>query len=109
MLDEAFEDAQKNLGSAAMKEQGQEQFNTQFMAAQLLHDMSRRGYDAGGLADMSEGTLGEFDTAKSKWKWKYDEGIRNLMNNGFSLKDAINEMYNKYQLMPYKGFNIGVT
>ena len=108
-LDEAFDDIQQNLGSAAMKEQGKEQFNTQFMAAQLLHDMSRRGYDAGGLADMSEGTLGEFDTAKSKWKWKYDEGIRNLINKGFSLKEAIDEMYNKYQLMPYKGFNIGVA
>ena len=109
ILDEAFENAQENLGSAALKEQGKEQFNTQFMAAQLLHDLSRKGYDAGGLADMSEGTLGEFDTAKSKWKWKYDEQIKGLMNKGFSLKEAIDEMYNKYQLMPYKGFNIGVA
>jgi len=107
--DEAFENASENLGSSAMKEQGKEQFNTQFMASQLLHDLSRKGFDAGGLADMSEGTLGEFDTAKSKWKWKYDEHIRNLMGKGLSIKEAIDEMYNRYQMMPYKGFNIGVS
>ena len=97
------------LGSSALRERAEKQFDTQFMAAQLLHDRSRGKFDQGGLADMSEGTLESFDVAKSKWKWKYDEQIRGLMGKGFSLKEAIDEMWNKYQMMPYKGFSMEVT
>ena len=96
-------------GESPFKEKGRRQFDTQFMASQLLHDRSRGKFDTGGLANMSENTLGEFDTAKSKWKWKYDEQIRGLMDRGFSLKEAIDEMYNKYKMMPYKGFSMGVA
>ena len=92
-----------------LREQAEKQFDTQFMAAQLLHDRSRGKFDQGGLADMSENTLEGFDMAKSKWKWKYDEQIRGLMGKGFSLKEAIDEMWNKYQMMPYKGFSMEVT
>ena len=106
MLDEAFENVSENLGSSAMKEQGKEQFNTQFMASQLLHDLSRKGYDSGGLADMSENALGEFDTARSTWKWKYDNKINELMDGGFTLKEAIDQLWNKGWGMPYKGFSL---
>jgi len=96
-------------GESPFKEQGQRQFDTQFMASQLLHDLSRGKFDQGGLANMSENALGEFDTAKSKWKWKYDEQVRGLMDKGFSLKEAIDEIYNKYKMMPYKGFSMGAA
>ena len=58
---------------------------------------------------MSENALGEFDVAKSKWKWKYDEQVRGLMNKGLSLKEAIDEIYIKYKMMPYKGFSMGAA
>ena len=104
--DEGFEPPPEE---SPLKEQGRRQFDTQFMASQLLHDRSRGKFDTGGLANMSENTLGEFDTAKSKWKWKYDEQIKGLMDRGFSLKEAIDEMYNKYKMMPYKGFSMGAA
>ena len=103
------DDTMSTLGSSELREQAEKQFDTQFMAAQLLHDRSRGKFDQGGLADMSENTLEGFDMAKSKWKWKYDEQIRGLMGKGFSLKEAIDEMWNKYQMMPYKGFSMEVT
>tara|TARA_R110002020_G_scaffold175464_5_gene367358 strand:+ start:2086 stop:3678 length:1593 start_codon:yes stop_codon:yes gene_type:complete len=52
-------DSVGSIGSDQLKEQGQKQFDTQFMAAQLLHDKSRGKFDDGGLADMSQNALGD--------------------------------------------------
>jgi len=89
-----------------LKEKGKKQFDTQFMASQYLYDKSRGRFDQGGLADMSENALGEFDVARSTWKWKYDNKINELMDGGFSLKEAIDELWNKGWGMPYKGFSL---
>ena len=89
-----------------LREKGKKQFDTQFMASQYLYDKSRGRFDQGGLADMSENALGEFDVARSTWKWKYDNKINQLMDGGFTLKEAIDELWNKGWGMPYKGFSL---
>lgn len=89
-----------------LREKGKKQFDTQFMASQYLYDKSRGKFDEGGLANMSENALGEFDVARSTWKWKYDNKINQLMDGGFTLKEAIDELWNKGWGMPYKGFNL---
>ena len=89
-----------------LREKGKKQFDTQFMASQYLYDKSRGKFDEGGLANMSENALGEFDVARSTWKWKYDNKINQLMDGGFTLKEAIDELWNKGWGMPYKGFSL---
>jgi len=89
-----------------LREKGKKQFDTQFMASQYLYDKSRGRFDQGGLADMSENALGEFDVARSTWKWKYDNKINQLMDGGFTLKEAIDELWNQGWGMPYKGFSL---
>ena len=93
-------------GESPFKEQKQRQFDTQFMAAQYLYDKSRGKFDEGGLANMSENALGEFDTARSTWKWKYDAAVNKLMDGGFTLKEAIDQLWNQGWGMPYKGFSL---